>query len=646
TFYVPASLKSVTVTGGNVLRGAFQNCTGLTGITIPDCVTTIGASAFSGCTALKTISLPDSVRSIGVKAFNDTACYNRLQNWKGGTLYIGRHLIEVKPDTVGAFALRADTVCVADQALAGCRELTAVDFPEGLRAIGTEALKGCAKVTALAVPDSVEAIGAGAFNGCAALQEITLPFVGGSRKTAADDDQYPFGYVFGTASYTGGTATSQTYLKNGASGDAATASYRIPTALTAVTVTGGEILRGAFQNCKNLTEIRMPEVAVIHPYAFSGCAGLAAVTLPAGLTELSKSAFAGCSKVKDVTLPATLAAIDEYAFLNWSGLETIYFCGTEAAWDEVVIQSRGNSSLMQADLVFGFSPKAVAAVALTHAPEKTVYRAGEALDLTGLVLTATHYDGTESAVTAGFLLSGYDPAKTGEQTVTVSYEGKAVSFTVLVRDPVSPEDPAAARVVVKNGFVQPGARTVVTVWLENNPGMAILELTPVLPEGVTLVGVTVGSVFSTLTGGSKQLILDAGSANIAENGLILSLTLEAADSMQEGSYALEMIVRSCRDHEEAPVPAAAVAGVLTVASALYGDANGDGVIDTADVVRLMNYLAHYNFATGESAVEIAAGADANGSGKVDTADLIRLKNYLANLDYDTGESTVPLGPAA
>ena len=42
---------------------------GLTSITIPDSVTSIGYSAFEGCTGLTSITIPDSVTSIGNCAF-------------------------------------------------------------------------------------------------------------------------------------------------------------------------------------------------------------------------------------------------------------------------------------------------------------------------------------------------------------------------------------------------------------------------------------------------------------------------------------------------------------------------------------------------------------------------------------------------
>ena len=48
---------------------AFQNCTGLTSITIPNSVTTIGDNAFANCTGLTSIDFPNGLTSIGRYAF-------------------------------------------------------------------------------------------------------------------------------------------------------------------------------------------------------------------------------------------------------------------------------------------------------------------------------------------------------------------------------------------------------------------------------------------------------------------------------------------------------------------------------------------------------------------------------------------------
>ena len=58
--------KSVTSIGSD----AFEYCTSLTSVTIPDSVTRIGDDAFGWCAGLTSITIPDSVTSIGDSAFS------------------------------------------------------------------------------------------------------------------------------------------------------------------------------------------------------------------------------------------------------------------------------------------------------------------------------------------------------------------------------------------------------------------------------------------------------------------------------------------------------------------------------------------------------------------------------------------------
>ena len=51
--------------------GAFDECSGLTSVTIPNSVTSIGNSAFSGCSGLTSVTIGNSVTYIGVQAFRD-----------------------------------------------------------------------------------------------------------------------------------------------------------------------------------------------------------------------------------------------------------------------------------------------------------------------------------------------------------------------------------------------------------------------------------------------------------------------------------------------------------------------------------------------------------------------------------------------
>lgn len=67
-FIIPSEVNSVPVT---IIRNhAFDYCTNLNSVIIPDTVTSIGNGAFSG-TSLKLITIPDSVKKIGIGVFRE-----------------------------------------------------------------------------------------------------------------------------------------------------------------------------------------------------------------------------------------------------------------------------------------------------------------------------------------------------------------------------------------------------------------------------------------------------------------------------------------------------------------------------------------------------------------------------------------------
>ena len=368
TYYIPSSLRSVTVTGGNILYGAFYNCSGLTSVTIGDSVTSIGyrafyncsgltsitigngvtsigSSAFEGCSRLTSIVIPDSVTSIGNSAFEGCSRLTSI-TIPDSVTSIGSSAFRncsgltsiTIPDSVTSIGSSAFRDCsgltsvtigngvtsIGNSAFEGCSRLTSIVIPDSVTSIGYRAFYGCKGLTTITIPDSVTSIGSSAFSGCRSLEEITIPFVGAkSDKTSSDTYQYPFGYIFGTSSYTGGAAVTQRYYGSSTSSTIST-TYYIPSSLRSVTATGGNILYGAFYDCSMLTSVTIGNgVTSIGDRAFYDCSGLTSVTIGNGVTNIGEQAFYNCSDITSVTIGNGVTSIGDRAFYNCSGLTSI-----------------------------------------------------------------------------------------------------------------------------------------------------------------------------------------------------------------------------------------------------------------------------------------------------------------------------------
>ena len=354
TYYIPASLESVTVTGGNLLYGAFYNCSGLTSVVIPASVESIGERVFAGCSKLTIYCEAPSKPSEWNSSWNPASrpvvwdCKNN-QVASDGYLYVVIDGLRygIKGDTA-TVAGQPSTITVANipamieydgkpysvtsigsAAFSGCSGLTSVVIPASVERIGSSAFSGCSGLTSVVIGDGVTSIGSSAFSGCSSLETLVIPFVGSSKAAASASSSTLFGYIFGTSSYEGGVETEQYYAPS------SFATYYIPASLKSVTVTGGNLLYGAFYNCSGLTSVVIGgSVTSIGSAAFRGCSGLTSVVIGDGVTSIGSSAFKDCSGLTSVVIPDSVTSIGSYAFEGCSKL-TIYteWLGKPSGWN-------------------------------------------------------------------------------------------------------------------------------------------------------------------------------------------------------------------------------------------------------------------------------------------------------------------------
>ncbi len=339
-YYIPSSLRSVTILGGNILYGAFSNCSmltciilptnlasiegyalyncsGLTEITIPNTVIGIGYGAFIGCAGLTSITIPNSVISIGDYVFSDCCQLTSITIAENSQLAsIGKNTFQ-NCTGLSEIIIPSSVTSIGEYAFYGCSGLTSVTFDNNsqLASIGHYAFQNCMGITSIEIPNSVTSLGSGVFFGCGSLVEMTLPFIGTSLSSTTASSSTLFGYMFGSSSYTGGTSIKQYYSPTKYS------TYYIPSNLRSVTILGGDILYGAFYGCSMLTNITLGTgVNLIKDNVFYNCTGLTSITISSSVTSIGQEAFNGCTGLTSITIPSSVTSIGYYIFKYCSNL--------------------------------------------------------------------------------------------------------------------------------------------------------------------------------------------------------------------------------------------------------------------------------------------------------------------------------------
>ena len=275
--------NNITKIGEN----AFKNRYNLTSITLPGSVLEIGKSAFENCNNLTNVYITD------IAKWCEISFVNELSN----PLYYAKNFY-LNEKIITDLNIPNGTTAIGDYSFYAYKNLANVTIPNSITSIGKFAFAGCVKLTNVTLPNSVTSIGDSIFAGCSSLESLTIPFVGSSINSDEKGFNFdPFGYLFGTTSYEGGVATKQYYAHNNYWDDI----YYIPSTLKSVTVLGGEIVRGSFENCKNITTVILgSDVKRIGMEAFRNCTNLTSITISSSVTSIDPNAFDGCTELTSV----------------------------------------------------------------------------------------------------------------------------------------------------------------------------------------------------------------------------------------------------------------------------------------------------------------------------------------------------------
>ena len=236
---------------------AFRACTGLTGVMIPNSVTTIGNYAFQDCDSLTSITIPNSVTYMGMYAFYHCSGLTSL-------------------------TISNSLTVIYDYVFAYCSSLTSVTIPNSVNTIRYKAFSNCTGLTSVTIPSSVTIIDIAAFQYCSGLTSVTIP---NSVTTIGN-------YAF--AECTGLTSVA------------------LPNSLTKIEI-------GIFENCTALTSVNIPSsVTQVSINAFHGCTALTSVMCWATTPpEMNYEASFDDATYSNATLMVPPGSVSAYQAANY-----------------------------------------------------------------------------------------------------------------------------------------------------------------------------------------------------------------------------------------------------------------------------------------------------------------------------------------
>ena len=276
---------------------AFEDCFSLTGIVIPDGLTSIGAWAFYGCFFLRSVVIPDGVTFIGDYAFMGCSMSNI-----------------VIPDSVTS---------IGDHAFEDCFSLIGIVIPDGVTSIGDRAFSGCSSflIKYISIPKSVICLNGNPFVKWDGKLECLSPnfiyeddvlFNKDKSKIISFRNQAIRSYII---------PSSVTSIGDSAFMGCSLEEVAIPDSVTSI----GD---SAFEDCFSLTGIVIPDgVTSIGDHAFEGCESLRSVVIPDGVTSIGDYAFSGCRSLTDIVIPDDITSIGDSAFMGCSSLSSLVIPG-------------------------------------------------------------------------------------------------------------------------------------------------------------------------------------------------------------------------------------------------------------------------------------------------------------------------------
>ena len=605
------NLKNIDIPDSvtNITTLAFYRCNGLVSVQVPGSVTAIKNGTFRECNNLKKVILNEGITGIEQYAFYDCELLEEISI----------------PGTV---------TTVGNSAFYRCKNLKNIEIPEGVTKIDGSAFIFCSSLEQIKLPQSLTSIGSGAFDNCTSLISVELPDNAIISSDTFKECKNLSDIVISDTNNNYIVKNGILYNKN------MTRILCYPAGIKDTEFSVPETVKTigdfAFYGAKVLESINIPDsVTNIGTDAFGECSGLKEVVIPDSVTSMGEAVFYKCTSLEKVKLSVNITSPNPAVFQYCSSLKEVvlpesmkfisfFMFSYCKEITNVVLPDKLNSILSSAfqncdNLKNITVPKNVTtiqdyALGYYYDEQSATYKKYDDFTISGYAGSkAQEYaeangirfiELNEKETTDGIKIeySKDDSSIGGDNEEKISLESRQltesdeeyskIDFTGKIEDSdAKPEDVKSVtyEISLKNESgqtVQPSEKVTVKIPVPDG----------YMGENCKVYYVNEKGKFTNMNA-------------VCQNGFLI---------FETGHFSTYLVTET---------------NIKTVSEITYGDANGDGKIDSRDAVVIKKYVAGFTGFT----IDLEA-SDVNADGKVDTRDAVKILKKIAGFDVTLGEA--------